>query len=146
MINKTKKAYDVTRKAIWITLGTIFVLLGIIGIPLPLLPTTPFLLLAVFCFGRGSEKLRVWLMEHPRLGPPLQQWHENRAISRRNKMVAVLSMGMVFILSVAFFDIPAFALIGQAIILGCVGFFLLTRPNPPEIIAEPVMESDIQEN
>ncbi|PHZ86167.1 YbaN family protein [Paremcibacter congregatus] len=144
MIKNAKRAYGASKKAFWLTLGGIALALGLIGIPLPLLPTTPFLLLAVFCFSRSSEKLHVWLLDHPQFGRPIRQWQDHRAISRKNKVLAVLSMVVVFLVSYGFFDIPTYALMSQAIILTLVALFLTTRPEPPEagvsedgIIQEP---------
>ena len=79
-------------KYLWISLGWLFVGLGVIGIALPLLPTTPFLLLAALCFSRGSEKIHQWLLNHPTFGPPILDWQNKRAISRRSKVVASVAM------------------------------------------------------
>ena len=61
---------------------------GIIGIFLPLLPTTPFVLLAAFCFARGSPRWEAWLLAHPRWGPMVRDWRDHRAIPWRAKLLA----------------------------------------------------------
>jgi len=70
--------------------GLISVGLGIAGIFLPLLPTTPFLLLAAACFLRGSPRLYDWLLNHRRLGPYLRQYREHRAIPRQTKLATLV--------------------------------------------------------
>lgn len=132
MKDNARKAIGATRKAIWAIIGGIALILGLVGIPLPLLPTTPFLLLAAFCFGRSSDRLQHWLLGHPQLGASIRHWHQHRAISRRNKRLALVSMALIFSLSYFFFSIPGFAHIAHAVILSCVALFLFTRPSPPE--------------
>lgn len=71
------------------SLGVVSLVLGIAGIFLPLLPTTPFLLLAAWLFMRSSPRLYGWLTDHPRLGPYIRNFRENRAIPLRVKIVSV---------------------------------------------------------
>ena len=66
--------------------GTLSVALGVAGIFLPLLPTTPFLLLAAFCYARSSERLHRKLLDHPRLGPYIRGYLEGRGIPLRAKI------------------------------------------------------------
>lgn len=70
-------------------LGTLSLALALAGIFLPLLPTTPLLLVAAWCFVRSSPRLYQWLMQHPKLGPYIRNFRENRAIPLRVKVVSV---------------------------------------------------------
>lgn len=111
--------------------GLLSLAAGFIGIILPLLPTTPFLLLAAFCFARGSQRLHDWLMHHPRLGPPIHDWQKHGAISRRAKQMAMLAIGAVFLASFLL-DAPTRVIIIQLVVLSAVSLFILTRPVPPD--------------
>lgn len=82
---------------LYLLLGIIFVALGFIGAFLPVLPTTPFLILAAACFTRSSPRLENWLLSHARFGPALRAWRENRAIPRKAKMLALLGMSVSFL-------------------------------------------------
>ncbi|MEH6833477.1 MULTISPECIES: YbaN family protein [Falsihalocynthiibacter] len=115
-------------KTVWLILGIAALTLGIIGIALPLLPTVPFLLLAAFLFARSSENLHNWLIYHPKLGAPIQDWNEHGSINIRAKIYATLSVIFTFALSV-FFDLKPLVLGIQAVCLLCVMAFLWTRPS-----------------
>ena len=104
--------------------------IGVVGIVVPLLPTTPFLLLAAYCFSRGSRRLHDWLLNHPTLGPPIRDWREHRSVSGKAKLSAMIAIALIFGLSVLL-EAPAWALALQGVILGGVTVFLLTRPAPP---------------
>ena len=69
--------------------GCLAVVLGILGIFLPLLPTTPFLLLAAACFFRSSPRLYNWLISHKRMGPYIRNFREHRAIPLKAKVISV---------------------------------------------------------
>lgn len=88
------------KRALLLSFGWLCVALGILGIFLPLLPTTPFLLLASACFMRGSPRLSRWLHHHPHFGPILQNWHENGAISYTVKRRANITIVASFLLSI----------------------------------------------
>lgn len=85
------------------TLGTLFLLLGIVGVFLPILPTTPFLLLATACYARSSRRFYNWLMNHPAFGPLIIEWRTYRSIPYRVKVVAVATMVLTFGSSIVFF-------------------------------------------
>lgn len=84
-------------------LGTLFLLLGIAGVFLPLLPTTPFLLLATACYARSSRRFYNWLMNHHTFGPLIIEWRTYRSIPKRIKLVAIATMILTFGSSILFF-------------------------------------------
>lgn len=101
---------------------------GVVGAFLPLLPTVPFMLLAAFCFARGSDRFHDWLVDHPRFGPPIRDWRERGAIGRRGKRAALVAVAFSLLLSLAL-GVPGQVLAVQALALGAVVVFVLTRPD-----------------
>lgn len=75
-----------------LTVGWLAVALGVVGIFLPVLPTTPFMLLAAACFVRSSDRFYVWLVEHPRLGPWFRDYLEGNGIPLKGKAYTILTM------------------------------------------------------
>ena len=84
-------------------LGTLFLLIGIVGVFLPVLPTTPFLLLATACYARSSRRFYNWLMNHPTFGPLIIEWRRYRSIPWKIKLAAVATMLLTFGSSILFF-------------------------------------------
>jgi uncharacterized membrane protein YbaN (DUF454 family) len=82
-------AVDRSRRLVLRAVGMVAVGLGLLGAFLPLLPTTPFVLLASACFARSSPRLNKWLHEHDVLGPPLRAWEDHRALPRRAKWTVI---------------------------------------------------------
>jgi uncharacterized protein len=78
----------------WLSAGIVSFAVGTIGIPLPILPTVPFYLLAAFCFARSNQRWEQWLLDHQIWGPPIRRWRERRAISRKAKISAVAAMSV----------------------------------------------------
>jgi uncharacterized membrane protein YbaN (DUF454 family) len=116
------------KRTLWLAVGLLSMVLGFIGAFLPLLPTTPFMLLAVFCFARSSERLHDWLVNHPHFGGPIRDWNQRGVIAPRVKWIAVGSMLAVLGVSFAFV-VPTHVIIIQVVTLGAVATFLLTRPS-----------------
>ena len=115
----------------WLVIGLLALALGAIGIALPLLPTTPFILVAAFAFAQSSEKLHRWLLDHNVFGPLIENWRRHGAISRRAKIASVVSMGAVLVVSLVMAAPPS--VIGvQVVVLGASAAFILTRPLPPD--------------
>lgn len=84
-------------------LGTLFLLMGIAGVFLPVLPTTPFLLLATACYARSSRRFYNWLMNHAVFGPLIIEWRTYRSIPWKVKLVAVATMVLTFGSSILFY-------------------------------------------
>lgn len=80
------------QRVLWIVGGGLAFLLGVIGIVLPVMPTVPFVLLAAFCFSRGSARCERWILEHRHFGPPVRAWREHRAVPLRAKQFATVMM------------------------------------------------------
>ena len=80
------------QRVLWAAAGALALITGIVGIFVPLLPTTPFVLLAAFCFSRGSERCERWLLEHRRFGPIVRDWRARRAVPLRAKQFASVMM------------------------------------------------------
>ncbi|MGL4187698.1 MAG: YbaN family protein [Sphaerotilus sulfidivorans] len=81
-------------RALWLSAGLVALLLGVVGIFLPLLPTTPFVLLAAACFSRGSTRCERWLLSHRTFGPMVRDWRRHRAIPRRARWLAFAMMAI----------------------------------------------------
>jgi uncharacterized membrane protein YbaN (DUF454 family) len=123
---------DKAMRALWLALGGLFLGLGLLGVALPVLPTTPFLLLAAGCFAKSSPRLHGWLLAHPAFGPPIRNWEENGAISRPAKRLAVGSMAAVFALSLVF-GLGWKLLLAQGLLIAIGCAFILTRPDGPSV-------------
>lgn len=94
--------YGLTMKYILIFLGTVALIMGVVGVFLPVLPTTPFLLLAAALYMRGSGRMYNWLLSHPFLGEYIRNFKEYKAIPLRVKVVSVACV-WVTLLYCAFF-------------------------------------------
>lgn len=106
----------------YLALGFIFVGLASLGVFLPVLPTTPFLILAAACFAKSSKKRHEWLLNNPTFGPSIRNWEENRCMSLKSKIIALSAMGIFggystfFVLDELYFQIPAGLLVTAGMI------------------------------
>ena len=108
-------------RSLFLVGGIVAVALAAIGAALPIMPTVPFLLLAVFCFARSNPEWEARILDHPTWGPQVRDWRERRAISRRAKTLAILAMtaGAVF----TYFTLGApYYYISIAILVLCGGW------------------------
>ncbi|TVR10069.1 MAG: DUF454 domain-containing protein [Salinarimonadaceae bacterium] len=103
--------------------------LGAIGIVAPLLPTTPFVILAAWCFARSDPHLAEKLYAHPKFGPYLRNWRDEGAIPLRAKAIAIVAMAISFAISIAVIPFTwAPFVLGP--IMAAVAIWIATRPSP----------------
>ena len=114
---------------VYLTLGLFFVATGIVGAFLPVLPTTPFLLLAIWCFSRSNPRLEQWLLTHPKYGPPLRAWRENRTVPRKAKISAASLMTLSFLIMVFFTNLSWLHLGILGLCMLGSGLYVCTRPE-----------------
>ena len=91
---------------LWFLLGVLFLGTAVVGIVVPLLPTTPLVLVAAACFAKSSPRTYQWLLESERFGPMIKDWEAHRCIPLRIKWIAVSMIVLVGGSSVLFF-VPA---------------------------------------
>ncbi len=114
-------------RPLWLLGGAVSLALGIVGIVTPLLPTVPFVLLAAFCFGKGSARWEAWLLAHPRFGPWVADWRATRSVPRRAKWAATLMMAASC--GLAAWRAPAWAVLLAGLICLSVATWLWRLPD-----------------
>ena len=113
----------------WNAVGCSALTAGVFGAVLPLLPATPFFILAAYAFSRGTPKIEAWLLGHARWGPLIQNWRRERAISRKAKVTSIAVICLTPALTWAL-GASILALAAQAAVLSAVVLFIATRPAP----------------
>lgn len=115
-------------RIVWLSIGWISVGLGLIGAALPVMPTVPFMLVAVWAFSRSSPELRDRILNNPSFGPSIRAWQDRGVISRKAKFCAIgaMSAGVLFSL---WLGLPGPVVAVQALVCACVAVFLATRPD-----------------
>jgi uncharacterized membrane protein YbaN (DUF454 family) len=124
-------------RALFIVLGTVFLGLGALGLVLPVLPTTPFVLLAAACYLRASDRLHRRLVTSRTFGPTIVAWQEHGAIPPRAKAIAIALIALTFGLSVLFVVEPPLMRAGLVALGIVLSVWLLRRPSPPDEVAIP---------
>ena len=122
---------DTGIRILWLLAGLISVAIGAVGVVLPLLPTTPFLLIAAFAFARSSARLNNWLREHRSFGPLINNWHRDGSIDRKVKRIAIIVILMTPLIT-RLFGAPLWIIVCQIVVLSAAAVFILTRPLPSE--------------
>ena len=111
-------------KYLFVTLGSIFLGLGVIGVFVPGLPTTPFLLLSAAFYVRSSRRMYRWLLHHKIFGKFIRDFRESRSISLRNKLVSISTMMVMLSLSVFVFVDELYTKL-IILVLGIIGFAVI---------------------
>ena len=115
-------------RPLWIVFGALALACGAIGAILPLVPTTPFVLVAAYAFARSSPRLHGWLMGHGYFGPLIENWQRYGAIDRRTKIVSVSVMAAMPVIT-WMIGAPLWALAAQIVVLLGSASFIVTRPD-----------------
>lgn len=129
------------KKMFFIVCGCVSLGLGFVGVFLPLLPTTPFVLLASACFARGSTRLHIWLRRRPRFGRIIIDWEHHRVIRPRAKWAATGLIAVLMVYPLCFSELPPWLRITLAAVVTGVLVFIWTRRSridTPDGAATPV--------
>lgn len=118
-------------KPIYFCLGWLFVSVGMVGVFLPVLPTTPFLILALWAFSNSSRKFHDWLYHHRWYGPPLQQWQKHRVIPRLAKMIAIGSMLLSLTYLTFFTSAETWLKLAAGLFMAVTALYILSKPSAP---------------
>ncbi len=116
-------------RVLYFILGISFFSLGAIGAVVPGLPTTVFMLLALWAFSRSSKRFHDWLYHHPLFGPPLQQWHVHRIIPKKAKILSTGMMALSLIYLTLFTNIPVWLKTATFLVMVYGAWFILTKPS-----------------
>ncbi len=120
-------------RIVLLVLGWICVSLGFIGIFVPGLPTTIFLIIALWAFTKSSKKLRFWLLNHKRFGPILRNWQEHKVVPLRAKILMVILQILVVIMVHYTFN-NLFATVALMVVLILVAGYVISLPSKiPEV-------------
>lgn len=117
------------KKWLFAALGGLFFTIGFIGIFLPVLPTAPFMLLAVWGFSRSSTRLHDMIYDHPRLGRHVRQWKQHGTLPLRAKISAISVMSLSAAYLIIFSAAPAGMIVIALIVVMGGALYLITRPS-----------------
>jgi hypothetical protein len=116
-------------RALFFVAGVAALALGIAGIFLPVLPTTPLVLLAATCFARSYRPFHEWLVAHRLFGPIVREWHEHRSIPYRTKLFAIGMMAVALGTSIVFFVDPPWLKASLAAFGVALGVYMYRLPS-----------------
>jgi len=118
-----------TKRIFYFLLAWVFFGIGFIGMFVPILPTTIFMILALWSFSKSSDRFHHWLYTHKLFGPSLQLWTEHRVIPVIAKSFSVLFMTISIVYLYFFADVPVWILIMATIIVVYASWFILSKPS-----------------
>ena len=127
------------KRHLLLALGGLSMAIGIVGIFLPLLPTTPFMLLALWAFSKSSQRFHDYLWNHPRFGATARNWQQHRVVPRSAKISALLVIATSSLLLLFVLDVPRWAAISAVSFMSLSLSWLLTRPEKPAAGARGVI-------
>src|SRR5262245_25741123 len=132
------------RRVVYVVLGLLFLGLATVGVFTPVLPTTPFLLLAAWFFARSSARLHAWLLRSRLFGGMIRDWQKHRGVRPRVKVVALTLLPLVVFTSAYFGNLPWY-LVTMLIVLATIGAVVVIRlplvREPPPVVPLPETET-----
>lgn len=126
------------KRRLWTLAGLAFVALAYVGYVTPGLPGTVFLILALYCFRRGSARFERWLLDHPWFGPTIREWDQYKGLRPKTKRLAITMMWCAAAASIVFLysqPLPAVIVAECGLI---ATFFIWSCPDVPEVEAVPI--------
>jgi uncharacterized membrane protein YbaN (DUF454 family) len=125
----TMKRLKGLAKPLYLAVGWVSVVLGAIGVIIPILPTTPFLIVAVWAFSRSSPVFAERIRNHSVVGPYIRDWQDHGIIPVKAKMLACLMMGTASLYLNTWSQAPKWVGIGASVIMGGIAVYVVTRPS-----------------
>ncbi len=135
--DKNDAAHALPARGLYLLLGWSFFGLGAVGAVVPGLPTTLFMLLALWAFSKSSQRFHDWLYAHPTFGPPLQQWRNHRVIPLKAKLLAVTMIALSLTYLYFFTTMNGWLLLLIALIMLYGAVFILSKPSRAPDSASP---------
>jgi uncharacterized protein len=119
----------IIKKNSYIVIGTLFFLIGFIGAFLPILPTTPFMLLAAYFYSRSSRKIYLKLLSLPLIGDGINDWNKFKVIRTKAKVISCSIIYSTMIYLIFFSKVPSYAVSFASTSMFLVSVFILTRKS-----------------
>ena len=116
-------------KPLYFSLAWLFFAIGILAILVPVIPTTPFMILALWAFSKSSERFHHWLYHHRLFGPPLQHWHQDRVIPMVAKIFAIFFMLVSFLYLTLYSGINSWIIVSAGIFILIAVVYILSKPS-----------------
>ena len=123
-------------RALYLAVGTVSAGIGIAAVVVPGLPTTVFLIVALWCFARSSPRMEAWLRGHRLVGTYLREWEDGRRIPRHVKWIAGISMALAVVLAWRFAPVHDLVVVALAVLLAGVLAWIVRRPEPQRVAAD----------
>lgn len=136
-VNKMGGATGKVVRTLWTTAGGIFLVVGLVGTLVPLLPTTPFLLLAAWCFGKGSPRFRRAMEQNRYLGPVIRDWERYRVIPLYAKALATFMLGTSSAYLALVSTAPGWGKAGAYACFAALLAYVWTKPSRRPVVEVP---------
>lgn len=126
---EVRKHASMTVRVLLVIAGSLCLVLAVVGVFTPVLPTTPFVLLAAACYARASTRFHGWLLANRTFGPLIREWERYRSIPRRTKLLAISMMAATLSVSIVFFVQPPWLKAALAAFGAVLAFWMYRIPS-----------------